>query len=92
MNRLPPQLQALKTAWLATGTIPAIAATPDEIEAFTRGILRKRQFVEMHLALLRAIDWNVVDDVGRKIAGGPDAVRLNVALSEATLITITPGL
>jgi hypothetical protein len=45
----------------------------------------------MHMALLIGIDWNQIDELGRRSSGVTDPTRLKIPLSEASLIIEHPG-
>lgn len=92
MNRLPAQLSALQTALVpSSGGGPVPAALSSDIDALIRAIRRKQRFVELHMALLVGIDWNQIDDLGRRSSGVADPTRLRIPLSEASLIIEHPG-
>ena len=92
MNRLPAQLAALQAALVPpSGSGPVPAALHSDIDALIRAIRRKRRFVEMHMALLIGIDWNQIDELGRRSSGVTDPTRLRIPLSEASLIIEHPG-
>jgi hypothetical protein len=92
MNRIRPQLKALQAVLLQTtprGPIPP-ALTAD-VDALIRAIGRKAGFAEMHMALLSGVQWERVDEIGRRPAGMADPARLSIPLSEASLIIEHPG-
>lgn len=43
------------------------------------------------MALLTGINWEQIDDIGRRPSGGTDPARLRIPLSEASLIIEHPG-
>lgn len=92
MNRLTAQLPALQAAMCPTtvgGPVPPPVA--NEVNALIRAISRKARFAEMHMALLTGIDWDRIDDIGRRTGGAADRAHLKVPLSEASLIIEHPG-
>lgn len=92
MNRVTSQLPALQVAMIpAAGGGPVPAAAISDVGALIRAIGRKARFADMHMALLSGIDWERYDDLGRRVAGNADPVRLRVPLSEASLIIEHPG-
>jgi hypothetical protein len=92
VNRIRPQLRALQAVLLQTTPGRAIApAVIGDVDALIRGIGRKAGFAEMHLALLSGVQWERVDEIGRRPAGMTDPARLNIPLSEASLIIEHPG-
>jgi hypothetical protein len=92
MNRLAAQLPALQSAMVAsTAGGPVPPAVVGEVDALIRSISRKARFAEMHMALLTGVDWERIDDIGRKPGGAADRIHLKVPLSEATLVIEHPG-
>ena len=92
MNRIRPQLKALQAVLLPTtpgGPIPLTLA--GDVDALIRAIGRKAGFAEMHMALLAGVQWERIDEIGRRRAGMADPARLNIPLSEASLIIEHPG-
>ena len=91
MSRLTDQLDALLAVLVPfTVGLPATGVTGD-VEALIRGIGRKERFAQMHVALLEGINWQQIDDIGRRSGTGPVPVRLRIALADASLTIEHPG-
>ena len=85
MSRLTDQLDVLLAVLVPfTVGLPASGVSGD-VEALIRGIARKERFAQMHVALLEGINWQQIDDIGRRSGTGPNPVRLRIALSDASL-------
>jgi len=85
VNRLAAQLTALQAALIPStvgGPVPSAVAS--DVDALIRAIRRKARFAEMHMALLAGINWEQIDDIGRRPGGG-DLSRLKIILSDASL-------
>lgn len=92
MNLVSAQLPALQAAIIpGAGGGPVPPAAVGDVGALIRAIGRKAKFADMNMALLSGIDWDRYDDLGRRLAGNADPVRLRVPLSEASLIIEHPG-
>ena len=92
MNRLITQLPALHTAMVPpSGGGPVPAAAVAEVTALIRAISRKARFSEMHMALITGIDWERIDDIGRRSRGAAVPTHLKVPLSDASLVIEHPG-
>jgi hypothetical protein len=92
VNRLTAQLPALQAAMVpSTAGGPVAPAVANQVDALIRALSRKARFAEMHMALLSGIDWDRIDDIGRRPGGVADRAHLRVPLSEAFLIIEHPG-
>ena len=92
MSRLTAQLVALQSALVpSSGAGPVPPAVANDVSALIRAIRRKARFAEMHMELLTGIDWEQIDNIGRRSAGGLDPARLKISLSEASLVIEHPG-
>ena len=91
MSHLADQLAALQSALIPSivgGPVPPPAAS--DIDPLIRAIRRKARFAEMHMALLAGINWEQIDDIGRR-SGGVDPARLKITLSDSSLVIEHPG-
>lgn len=92
MNRLIAQLPALNTAMAASAAgCPVPPTATAEVDALIRAMNRKARFCEMHMALITGIDWDRIDEIGRRSRGAADPTHLKVPLSDASLVIEHPG-
>jgi hypothetical protein len=85
VSRLTAQLAAVQSALVpSSGGGPVPPAATSDVSALIRAIKRKSRFAEMHMELLTGIDWEQIDNIGRRSGGVLDPTRLKISLSEAS--------
>lgn len=87
MNRLLAQLSPLQaTLLLPTTGAPNIAAPSADVLGLIRAIRRKAVFATMHLALLKGVEWERIDGIGRRASDTGEPERLTIRLCDASLV------
>jgi hypothetical protein len=86
VNLLVDRLQTLQQLLCQpNGPCPGAMTNQREIHSLIRAIERKRRMAEIHLCVLRGIDWDRVDGLGRRMTKAGTADSLCVSLPEARL-------
>jgi hypothetical protein len=91
MNTLPPLLAALQASWFPPGIAgPVSGASAPKADALVRAINRKARFAQMHMAVLTAIDWSELHDIGRQTVSGGNTRQVHVQLQDASITISHP--
>lgn len=86
MNLLADGLQTLQQLLCQpNGPCPGATTNQREIHSLLRAIDRKRRMAEIHLCVLRGIDWDRIDGLGRRMTNPTTPDSLCVTLPEARL-------